>query len=571
MNFCPKCRKKLIVQDFCVECGADLSEYLKAEMSASASDSFDDFDMSSLENEAKKQLGEKEQQEKIKAEFDIENGELIKYKGKGGSVVIPVGVTKICEKAFYENDNVTNITVSEGVTEIDTFAFKATKALKTAKLPSSLRKIGYGIFMDSNVETVTFSDGLKELSQATFYCAYNLKRVDLPRDLEVICENAFAATDKLLAIFIPKSVRAIETHAFCSEGIVDLYFEAPSLPYGIEKGDSDEYENWKNQCYAIEHYGCDRNKVVIPNYDEEAKMYASSMENYNKNDFEVFNKHAVYCIREMENVSFPYGTANVYGQSLKGCKSPRRITLPRTTTVIDSGFMTWNMSNRENKTLESVYAPSVTKVGSSAFEGCLALTTYTNTEIIENIEGRAFANCNALVNFVFPPKIKRLGCGAFRGVPAFRNLVIPSTVEEIEDSAFDSCPNLESVVISDGVSKIGSHAFCQCKKLKTVKIPSSVKIIDKFAFSSCEGLEAIEIPEGVTKIGDSAFGYCKKLKSVKLPYSLQEITAEGDWDWSSFQQCESLQFVYIPRGRAEAYKKAFPSDYIAPNMRFIEY
>lgn len=31
MQYCPKCREKLIVEDFCVECGADLSEYISVD------------------------------------------------------------------------------------------------------------------------------------------------------------------------------------------------------------------------------------------------------------------------------------------------------------------------------------------------------------------------------------------------------------------------------------------------------------------------------------------------------------------------------------------------------------
>ena len=569
MNFCPKCRKRLVVQDFCVECGADLTEYLNAP--SPTEDGIGSFDFSVMETEAKKQLSEQERINKIKEEFEIENGCLVKYKGNGGSITIPKEITKIGEKAFYENDNVTDISFEEGVKEIDTFAFKDMKALKTVTLPSSLEKIGYGIFMDSTVNEVVFSDGLKELSSATFDSCRGLKRVELPSTLEKICENAFTYTRKLLAIFIPKSVKYIERGAFCSETLVDIYFEAPSLPSTIEKGDCDDYDNWKHQCYACEHYGCQRNNVIIPDYDIEAKNYGSSLESYDSSEFKVHNPHAVYCIKEMSEVRFPYGTAIVYGQSLEDCKGPRTIQFPKTTTVIDSGFVSFAMPNRENNTLTSVYAENATKIGSSAFSKCYALTSFYNTDNIEIIESEAFNDCTQLVNFNFPPRLKKLGSYAFYKVPAFKNIKIPSSLEKIGGSAFDSCPNLESVEISDGVKTIGSHAFCDCKKLKTVKIPQSVTEIEKFAFSSCDGLEAIELPEGLITLGDSAFGYCKNLKTVKIPYSLQTITAKGDWDWSTFQHCESLQFVYIPRGRLEAYRAAFPSSYVAPNLKFIEY
>ena len=63
MHYCPKCRKKLVVPDFCVECGADLSEYLR--MSEGESTSAEDF--------------------------EINGNVLIKYKGKARYVIIPQG------------------------------------------------------------------------------------------------------------------------------------------------------------------------------------------------------------------------------------------------------------------------------------------------------------------------------------------------------------------------------------------------------------------------------------------------------------------------------------------------
>lgn len=56
MKYCPKCRKKLIVKDFCVECGADLSEYLNDESQNTEEKIFNGTDISVLEKEAQKQL-----------------------------------------------------------------------------------------------------------------------------------------------------------------------------------------------------------------------------------------------------------------------------------------------------------------------------------------------------------------------------------------------------------------------------------------------------------------------------------------------------------------------------------
>ena len=56
-------------------------------------------------------------------EFVIEDGVLVKYKGKGGDIVIPEGVTKIGAEVFRGKKKITGVVVPEGVREIGDFAF----------------------------------------------------------------------------------------------------------------------------------------------------------------------------------------------------------------------------------------------------------------------------------------------------------------------------------------------------------------------------------------------------------------------------------------------------------------
>ena len=56
-------------------------------------------------------------------DFVIENGELQKYKGQGGDVVIPEGVTSIGDCAFSGCSSLTSVVIPDGVTSIGNDAF----------------------------------------------------------------------------------------------------------------------------------------------------------------------------------------------------------------------------------------------------------------------------------------------------------------------------------------------------------------------------------------------------------------------------------------------------------------
>ncbi|MBO7485732.1 MAG: leucine-rich repeat domain-containing protein [Spirochaetaceae bacterium] len=102
--------------------------------------------------------------------FKIVNGILKKYHGTNSSVIIPDGVKKIGEEAFYACRLLKSITIPDTVTEIGNVAFcgclfeslcipnKVTKicdgafgfcfALKSVMIPVSVMEIGRGAFFE---------------------------------------------------------------------------------------------------------------------------------------------------------------------------------------------------------------------------------------------------------------------------------------------------------------------------------------------------------------------------------------------------------------------------------------
>jgi hypothetical protein len=79
--------------------------------------------------------------------FDIENGVLKLYMGRGGDVVIPDGVTSIGDYAFTMDwITVKSVTMPDSVTSIGNAAFAGCSGLKSITLPNGLTSIGEGAF-----------------------------------------------------------------------------------------------------------------------------------------------------------------------------------------------------------------------------------------------------------------------------------------------------------------------------------------------------------------------------------------------------------------------------------------
>lgn len=74
-------------------------------------------------------------------EFDIENGVLIKYKGDGGNVVIPEGVTEIGYCAFFNSIELKSVTIPNSVIVIGTYAFLNCSQLTSVTIPNSVKAI----------------------------------------------------------------------------------------------------------------------------------------------------------------------------------------------------------------------------------------------------------------------------------------------------------------------------------------------------------------------------------------------------------------------------------------------
>ena len=77
----------------------------------------------------------------VKKEFSISGEELKKYKGPGGFVEIPAGITRIGNGAFQDCETVTSVVIPEGVEIIGNDAFNGCRNLESVVIPDSVKWI----------------------------------------------------------------------------------------------------------------------------------------------------------------------------------------------------------------------------------------------------------------------------------------------------------------------------------------------------------------------------------------------------------------------------------------------
>ena len=148
-----------------------------------------------------------------------------------------IKVTTIGERAFYDDDTITSVTIGKNVTTIGERAFYDCNNLTTVTFGenSQLTSIGSYAFENcSNLTTVTFGENSQftSIGSRAFYGCDSLTLIIIPDSVTSIGEWAFYGCDSLISITIPDSVTIIGEYAFYWCSNLTIYCEAASQPSG---------------------------------------------------------------------------------------------------------------------------------------------------------------------------------------------------------------------------------------------------------------------------------------------------------------------------------------------------
>ena len=135
------------------------------------------------------------------------------------SVTIPNSVTTIGASAFFDNGDLTTVTIGSSVTTIDEYAF-AEGALTSVSIPNSVTTIGRYAFEGNLLSTVTIGNSVTSIGTGAFN-TNALTTVTIPNSVTTIGASAFYS-NLLSTVTIGNSVTSIGTGAFSTNALTTV-------------------------------------------------------------------------------------------------------------------------------------------------------------------------------------------------------------------------------------------------------------------------------------------------------------------------------------------------------------
>lgn len=333
-------------------------------------------------------------------------------------VTIAEGTTVIEEYAFQKRPGIVSVTIPESVTSIGHAAFWQCSGLTDIIIPSSVTEIGDDAFSKcTNLTNVTLPDGLTFIGEGVFHICKGLVSVVIPNSVKSIEYEAFNGCSALKSIVLPEGMTLIKkwTFADCSS-LVDVTL--PSTMTTLEYG---AFEN----CTSLR-------SVTIPNSVNtvDAPFYGcSSLSDIKVPDY--LYETSIFSGTGITDITVPEGTTVV--GSFADCTKLASITFPEGIKALTdfSGC----------SSLRAIDIPDgVSVIGSALFRGCVNLTKVTIPNSVVSLEWFAFSDCSSLTRITIPNHIATISSGAFSGCSLLTNVTLGSGVASIEDIAFHNAP-----------------------------------------------------------------------------------------------------------------------------------
>ena len=354
----------------------------------------------------------------------IRNTYYIPYNLK--SVTITGG--NILYGAFYNCNNLTNITIPDSTRSIGAYAFYNCNNLMYIKIPDSVTSIGHKAFSGcSSLADITIPDSVTSLGEYTFFGCSSLESITLP----------FAGS-------------SVKTES-------DTY----QYPFGYIFGTSSYEGGVATKQY---YYGSSTSSTTYHIYYIPASLKSVTITGGNILYGAFYNCSGVTSITISNSVTSIGSYAFYYCSALTSITIPDSVTNIGPAAFYDCSSLTSVIFGENSQ---------FTSIGSSAFRGCSSLTSIIIPNSVTSIGSSAFYNCSSLTSITIPNGVTSIGSSAFYNCSSTTSITIPDSVTSIGGYAFYNCSSITSITIPDSVTNIGGYAFQGCQKLTSVTFENS--------------------------------------------------------------------------------------------------
>lgn len=450
------------------------------------------------------------------------------------SVSIPNSVATIGFWAFRGCSSLTTITIGNGITSIGERAFEGCSLLTAVNITDldAWCKISFNdIFSNPlyyahhlylNNEELTnlvISNSVTSIDSLAFCRCSGLTSVTIPNSVKSIGKSAFEGCSSLTTITMGNSVTSIGEDAFsgCS-GLAAVHTTDLRAWCNISFNNS-----FSNPLYYGHHLylnSVELTDLVIPNN-------VTSIGNY-----------TFYGCSGLTSVTIPNNVTSIGNATFKECNGLTAVYITNLEAWCKIIFKDNPLQYAHHLYLNGdeikdlVIPNSLTSIGDNIFSGCSGLTTVTIPNSVKDIGSRAFHGCSGLTSVTIPTSVMSIGSSAFYNCSGLTSVTIPNSVKDIGSGAFYNCSGLTSVNIPNSVKSIGNYAFFKCSKLKT--IITGWATIGEYAFGYCEELmdffcvapKAPNVPANI--FSNSYIEYA----ALHIPASATEsYTAQSPWKY----------------------------------------